>query len=135
MGQEIKQQKFIELRAEGISLSKISNEIGISKPTLIKWTRELGLELNNHKTLVIDDLRANFQASKREVVEKLVKLTSRIDEEIANRDLSDVSTDKLIRLSLDLKKEIDLRTDVKFRLEDEESLNLLDFKSCSEFYP
>lgn len=94
----------------------------------------MSLELNNHKTLVIEELKANFKASNREVIEKIIKLASRFDEEIVNKDLVDVSTDKLTRLSLDLKKEIDLRPDVvKFRLEDEIPFYFLEPKSCSEF--
>lgn len=131
---DVKQRTFIELRAEGLSLAKISAQIGISKPTLIKWTRECGLELNNHKTLVIDEMKASFQASKKDVIEKLVKLANRLDDEIANRDLSDVSTEKLIRLSMEMKKEIDFRSDMKFRLE-EDDMGFLDFKPVFEFSP
>ena len=36
-----KQQKFIELRAEGLSFDEIAKKVNISKPTLIKWSKEL----------------------------------------------------------------------------------------------
>ena len=36
-----KQQKFIELRAEGLSFDEIAKRVNISKPTLIKWSKEL----------------------------------------------------------------------------------------------
>lgn len=35
-----KKQEFISLRAEGISFDEISDRINISKPTLIKWSKE-----------------------------------------------------------------------------------------------
>ena len=35
-----KQQKFIELRAEGKSFDEIAKRVQISKPTLIKWSKE-----------------------------------------------------------------------------------------------
>ena len=35
-----KQQKFIELRAEGHSFDEIAKRVQISKPTLIKWSKE-----------------------------------------------------------------------------------------------
>lgn len=35
-----KQQKFIELRAEGKSFDEIAKRVNISKPTLIKWSKE-----------------------------------------------------------------------------------------------
>lgn len=33
-------EKFVDLRANGIFYDKISQEMGISKPTLIKWGKE-----------------------------------------------------------------------------------------------
>jgi transposase len=32
-------EQFIELRAKGVSYDEIAKEIGVSKPTLIKWGR------------------------------------------------------------------------------------------------
>jgi len=36
-----KQQKFIALRAEGKSFDAIAKRISVSKPTLLKWSKEL----------------------------------------------------------------------------------------------
>ena len=33
-------QQFIELRAKGYSFQKISDELNISKPTLIEWSKD-----------------------------------------------------------------------------------------------
>jgi orotate phosphoribosyltransferase-like protein len=33
-------KRFILLRAEGWSLSRISDELNVSKPTLAKWSRQ-----------------------------------------------------------------------------------------------
>ena len=38
-----KQKQFIHLRATGMSYQKISEEIGVSKRTLINWGKELSL--------------------------------------------------------------------------------------------
>ena len=38
-------EKFIELRAQGFSFDKIAEEIGTSKPTLLKWSSQYGREL------------------------------------------------------------------------------------------
>lgn len=40
-------EKFIQLRAQGLSFDKISKETGISKPTLIKWNQEYSKEVSN----------------------------------------------------------------------------------------
>lgn len=34
-------EKFLELRARGMSFAQISAQIGVSKTTLIKWNREM----------------------------------------------------------------------------------------------
>jgi DNA-binding XRE family transcriptional regulator len=34
-------EKFMELRAHGMSFAQISMQIGVSKTTLIKWNREM----------------------------------------------------------------------------------------------
>ncbi len=34
-------EKFIQLRAKGLSFDKISKELNISKPPLLKWNEEL----------------------------------------------------------------------------------------------
>ena len=38
-------EKFIEMRAQGISFAKISKEINVSKPILIEWNREFEKEI------------------------------------------------------------------------------------------
>ena len=40
-------EKFIQLRAKGLSFDKISKEINTSKPTLLKWSEELEGEIAN----------------------------------------------------------------------------------------
>ena len=36
-----KQQRFVFLRAEGWSFARIVEELNVSKPTLINWSRKL----------------------------------------------------------------------------------------------
>lgn len=40
-------ENFIRLRAEGFSFDKIAAEMGISKPTLIKWNQEFSKEVKD----------------------------------------------------------------------------------------
>ena len=42
---------FIALRAAGLSYKKIANQLKVSKPTLIKWSRELSNQPKRIKTL------------------------------------------------------------------------------------
>jgi len=36
-------QRFIEMRAKDISYDKISKELGVSKQTLINWSKEFNI--------------------------------------------------------------------------------------------
>lgn len=51
MKEEETRERFIELRAEGLSYEKISKELKVSKPTLIEWSRTMATELHNAKTI------------------------------------------------------------------------------------
>ncbi|MBT2601832.1 hypothetical protein ABWK46_13160 [Peribacillus frigoritolerans] len=42
--------QFIELRAKEVPYEKIAQELEVSKPTLIKWGRELETEISNRNS-------------------------------------------------------------------------------------
>lgn len=42
-----KQAKFIELRAKGNSYDNIVKQLGVSKNTLLKWSKELATEIED----------------------------------------------------------------------------------------
>ena len=120
MDHDVKQTLFIELRAKGTSLSAIADEIGISKPTLIKWSKEHQMQIDNHKAIEIERIQESFQLSKQQGLEKLLSIKSKILKEIEVRDLKDVSTDKLIRVFLEVRREVGLATQVKLKVEESE---------------
>ena len=51
-----KQQKFIELRAEGHSFDEIAKRVQISKPTLIKWSKEFKEQIAEVSKLLKNNL-------------------------------------------------------------------------------
>ena len=62
-----KQQKFIELRAEGHSFDEIAKRVQISKPTLIKWSKELKEQIEEVSKVIAEQF----------VIEQKVKRTIR----------------------------------------------------------
>ena len=56
-----KQNKFVELRAEGMSFAEISKAINVSKPTLIKWSKELKEKIEE----IASDLEDAFRTEQR----------------------------------------------------------------------
>ena len=95
-------QNFVELRAKGNSYDTISNKLSVSKPTLIQWSSELEYEISNYKAIEREALRENYLASKEHRIKILGSQLKMVREELKNRDLSEVSTNKLIEPSIKL---------------------------------
>lgn len=86
-----KQQKFIVLRADGITFEKIAAEIGITKSTLIQWSKLFQDEINElqfHSFIVIKEA---YSWNKREKYETLLKQLQKIDAGILASDLSNAT--------------------------------------------
>ena len=108
-------EKFIQLRVQGISLSKISELIKVSKPTLINWSKDFSLEIENLKAIEIERIKKEFCFSNQENIEYLLMISQKIDKELANRDYAQISTEKLLSLSLNLKSQIHNISQVRFK--------------------
>lgn len=94
---EIKQQ-FIELRATNESFSAIAEKLRVSKPTLIGWSKELEKEIRQAKAIELDALQKQYWISKQHRVTVLGKRLQKVREELDKRDMSALSTDRLLEL-------------------------------------
>ena len=91
-------EKFIELRAQGLSYQSIAAELGISKQTALNWAKELSIEIHNLKMLELDALyQKHFLSTKRRIELFGVQLM-RIKDELAKRNLEQVPTERLYEL-------------------------------------
>jgi hypothetical protein len=99
-------ERFIEMRAKGYSFDKIAKELGKAKQTLIDWSKELKEEIANYKALELEALYEKFFLLKESRVETFGVMIGKIKEELLNRNLSDVPTDKLLDLLLKYESQI-----------------------------
>ncbi|MBC8525901.1 MAG: hypothetical protein H8D22_03370 [Candidatus Cloacimonetes bacterium] len=88
--------RFIELRAKGLSFEKISKDMDISKPTLIKISRGLTEQIKNLKAVELEAIQEKFFLLKKQRIEAFGEQLEKIKAELENRDFSDISTDKLL---------------------------------------
>lgn len=97
-------QQFIELRAKGYSYQKIADELGISKPTLIDWSKDeqTSKDIHNQRTLYLDELQEKYAITKRHRIAVFGEVLSRVKAELDKRDLSEMSTDKLVTMVIKL---------------------------------
>src|SRR5206468_11310282 len=103
---EEKIEKFLELRARGWSLGHIATELDVSKRTLVDWNREYAKEVESFRTLERELLKEKFIASREEELNHLHRFQKDIADELGNRQLKYIDTEKLFRLSVELRKEI-----------------------------
>jgi len=74
-------QKFVELRAKGLSFERIAEEIKVSKPTLIKWSEELFHEVQEAQFY---ELESRAAAGKLQEVptEKLLSMAEQLEKRV-----------------------------------------------------
>lgn len=100
---KIKQsEKFIELRAEGLSYSDIAKNLGVSKQTICAWSKKFRLEVENAKTINFDVLYRKYAIAKEKRIEAFGERLEKVLAELDKRDLSKVPTEKLFKIAFDL---------------------------------
>lgn len=93
-------EKLIELRAREVSYQRCAEEIGVSENTLMKWGRELEIEINNRRQLELDALQEKYFVTKKKRIEFYGEQLNRFFAELKKRDLSDIPTEKLFDLTM-----------------------------------
>jgi len=88
-------EKFIELRANGLSFENISSEINVSKNTLIEWQKKYNSEINNLKFFNIDMMLSKHYISKEVRVNFFLEEMNKIIQEIKSRDYKTIQTKDL----------------------------------------
>lgn len=92
--------RIIELRAEGLSYAKIAEEAKVAKQTAVDIVKERIDEVSTLRAIEMEALFDTRRVNLTGRIEQLSALQTRLREEIASRDLTDVPTDKLITLFL-----------------------------------
>ena len=114
-------EEFIELRAKNYSFDKIADKLDIAKTTLISWQKELQNDIKNLRAIEKEKLYKQYAMTKEAKIKAFGELLGRIKEELANRDLKEVSTKELIDLAVKINKLLDDEIeDLKFILADDE---------------
>jgi transposase len=100
LGKEEQKSRFIHLRAKGYSYTKIAKELKVSTSTLTNWNQELQKEIAQAKAMELEALQEEYYLLKEGRIRLLGGQLKIIQEEISGRDLSKVSTEKLMELQL-----------------------------------
>jgi hypothetical protein len=100
-------KRFIELRAQGWSYARLMTELNVTKPTLIAWSRKHQFQIQNLKTIELEALGEKWLASVTDRVNKLGEQFSKVEVELSQRNLSDLTTPQLHTMSRNLRRQIE----------------------------
>jgi transposase len=104
------QQRFVCLRAEGWSFSRIADELKVSKPTLFNWSRKFQFEIQNHRAINIEALHEKWLSTREARVAALGQQLQKVEAELAKRDLASLPTHQLFTLAESLRRQLKRET-------------------------
>lgn len=99
-------EQFIIKRAEGLSYSKIAEDLQISKSTCCKWEQELQSQIKAAREDRLQELYSLYRLGRESHIEKLGAALERIDTALAAKDLTEVPADKLLKLKLEYESKL-----------------------------
>src|SRR4030095_16250254 len=103
-------QKSLELRAQGWGFVRIAAELGVAKSTLTDWSRKFRFEIHNRRALVLDDLQDRILGTVQSRVAALAEKLGRVEQELRQRGLAEVSTAQLYSMAAALRRQIERET-------------------------
>ena len=106
MHTEDKRNQLIELRAAGLSFDKIAAEIGVTKKTLIEWSKEFADEIEDLRVLAREHLKEKLIGSQEQFSGRIVGHFNRLDEEFGGRKLQFSPTESVFRMMLSAREVI-----------------------------
>ena len=101
MKSDATKQKFIQLRAEGLSYAKISDQLHLSKATCSKWESKFTEEIAELKR---DHLQELYGMQKEARIKALGKVLNKIDDAIDDADFSAMTPAQLLDARLKYQK-------------------------------
>ena len=100
-------QKFIELRAQGMSFARIARQLDVAKSTLVTWSKEHQHLIQNLRAIEWEDFVDRTLASKQERLKTVSEQLRRLDTELAKRDLASIPTARLHGMAEQLRRRLD----------------------------
>jgi orotate phosphoribosyltransferase-like protein len=98
--------RFIFLRSQGWSFNRIQTELNVSKPTLMKWSRQHRVEIANLRATETEALVEAVFGPRHERWRRLATQLKALEEEIARRDLEEIPASRLHAIAAQLRAEI-----------------------------
>lgn len=95
-----KKLQIVELRAAGKSIAKIAEAVGVAKQTVVDVCKDMQEEVAALHAVQLEALYEEQKISSEERIRNLSNVLAKIKEELENRNLTEVPTEKLVELYL-----------------------------------
>ena len=91
---------FLELRIQGLSFDVIAETLNVSKQTLITWSKDKAFQVQYEegRAFHLHTIVKRYQMGREAALTRYGKLIQKLDKELDKRDLSDVPTDRLLKM-------------------------------------
>ena len=110
------QQKFVALRAQGRSFSRIATELNVARCTLIDWSRKFQFQIQNQRAIELEALQEKYLATREERLARMGGQLAEVEVELQKRSVTELSTARLFALAESLRRQIQRETgEVRFR--------------------
>ena len=98
---------FLRFRIQGLSLASIGRQLGVSKPTLIKWNRQAQTEIDSRVAEEQQRTKQEITDSADQQLADVTRKYNALKQELLSRALRDIRTADLETLSGDLRQRIE----------------------------
>ena len=99
--------EFLRLRIAGLSFARIARQLGVSKPTLIAWSRASQRELDSGHAEAQDCAQDEISTNANQELAELERRHGALRQELFSRALHDIPTSCLETLAGELHKRIE----------------------------
>lgn len=103
--------KFVELRASGVTMADATKQLGINYNTGLNWERNLKERIEAYRAIHMEELQEKYLISKEKRIELFGERFLAITEELKKRDLSEISTPKLFEMMIRCMKVLEDETE------------------------
>jgi hypothetical protein len=96
--------KFVELRARGVSVQKISAELAVAPATLYRWHDAMKEEIDKRRFAERERIMEKFNLAENERIEQLCAIYRRASEQVTKDSFHIIPTTQLVKMMLALDK-------------------------------
>lgn len=95
-------ETFVQLRIEGKTFDEIAKELKTTKQTLIDWNKKQLVKnaIDEGKAFKLNTIVKAYEFDISSRVKTYLELSKKINDELLNRDLSNISTDVLLKMGI-----------------------------------